>query len=106
MVLKIAPGGAVNTLCVGTVPDHDCVRRVKTELAVCESLSESATMIAHGETRPRWHNERRQAKVNFRPRSSSISAIRTLQLLKRLKPQYVLSDNQCDSETESVVSVK
>ena len=62
-------------------------------------------MIAYGENRPRWHNERRQAKVNIRPRSSSISAIGTLQLLKRMKPQSVLRDNQYDSETESVVSV-
>ena len=43
------------------------------ELAVCESLSESAHplgMITYSENRPRWHNERRQAKVNVRPRSS------------------------------------
>ena len=38
-------------------------------------------MIAHSENRPRWHNERRQAKVNVRPRSSPISAMRTQQLL-------------------------
>ena len=27
-------------------------------------------VIAYSENRPRWHNERRQAKVNVRPRSS------------------------------------
>ena len=35
-------------------------------------------MIAYSDRRPRWHNERRQAKVNVRPRSSPRSTKRTL----------------------------
>ena len=48
-----------------------CVREPVGE---CHSLA----MIAYSENRPRWHNERRQAKVNIRPRSSPMSTTRTL----------------------------
>ena len=51
-----------------------CVREPVGE---CHPLA----MIAYGENGPRWHNERRQAKVNVRPPSSPVSAVRTLQLL-------------------------
>ena len=44
-------------------------------------------MIAHGENKPRWHNERRQAKVNIRPRSSSISATRTFAQMSEAAPR-------------------
>ena len=36
--------GGKHAVCVGTVHDHDCGRRGTTELAVCESLSGSATL--------------------------------------------------------------
>ena len=36
-----------HAVCVGTAHDHECGRRVKNELAVCESLSGSATLFGH-----------------------------------------------------------
>ena len=81
--------GGEHAVCVGTVPDHDCGGRVE-ECTGCvrEPVGEHHTlaMIAYAENMPRWHNERRQARVNLRSRSSPISAIRKLQLLKRTKP--------------------
>ena len=47
-----------------------CVRE---RVGECHTLA----MIAYSESRPRWHNERRQAKVNVRPRSSPFSTTRT-----------------------------
>ena len=74
VVLKIAPGGAVNTLCVcrdSTWPwmwmkSEEWTCCVREPVGECHPLA----MIAYSENRPRWHNERRQAKVNMRPRSS------------------------------------
>ena len=66
-MLKFTPGRAVSY----AVKLNECGCRVKNELVVCESLWEIVTlmaMIAYRENGPRWHNERRLAKVTFRPR--------------------------------------
>ena len=39
-------------------------------MRACRGVHHPLAKIAHSESRPRWHTERRQAKVNVRPRSS------------------------------------
>ena len=74
VVLKIAPRrGGKHAVCVGTAHDlwmwmssEDWTCCVREPVGECHPLA----MIAYSENRPKWHNERRQAKVNMRPRSS------------------------------------